>query len=400
MTEHIDKQRNTRQRTNPPSPSRAQQAPIQFAQTVHALARHGDPAVSNVTFVLGAGFSHAWDNRYPTGTDLFDFTGDDWASESPFLEDFLRMMHIDRTVGLGRSAFLDIVYQVGMLKKYPLIRNRYVDEFYLELVERELRYAVLRKFHQHVKPPTLVGDTLSFGQPLSDAQTAISSLFAALQEHASATSAGERPAPRIGVNFLTTNYDFVIEAMVDTALRRARSRELYRGFTPFAWCGETHGRAVAVPFASGYLLKLNGGFEIYRREGHFEVDYRRRDTQVLRSNPPDIMLPSRAQDYDQPYFQALFPKAVRLLRESRVVVLVGYSFPDEDALVRLLLRQFAEAPADGRQRVLYYIDLADVQTQFAHARSAFPHASAHGGLAVLPWRGSFSEWCSIAVRSL
>lgn len=112
------------------------------------------------------------------------------------------------------------------------------------------------------------------------------------------------------------------------------------------------------------------------------------------------MLPSRAQDYDQPYFQALFPKAVRLLRESRIVVLVGYSFPDEDALVRLLLRQFAEAPADGRQRALYYIDLNDVQTQLAHAKSVFPHASVSGGLAVLPWQGNFNEWCSIAVRSL
>ncbi|WP_323072482.1 SIR2 family protein [Mycetohabitans endofungorum] len=399
MTDYLDKQRDTRRRSGQP-PSQAQQAPVNFAQTVHALARHGNPAVSNVTFVLGAGFSHAWDTRYPTGTDLFDFTDDDWASESPFLEDFLRMTQIDRTVGLDRSAFLDIVYQVGMLKKYPLIRNRYVDEFYLELVERELRYAVLRKFHQCVAPPALVRDTLSFGRPLTHAQTAISSLFAALHEHASGTVAGERPTHCIGVNFLTTNYDFVIEAMVDTALQRARARELYRGFTPFAWCGETDRRAVTVPFAGGHLLKLNGGFEIYRRDGHFEVDYRQRDPQALRSNPPDIMLPSRAQDYDQPYFQALFPKAVRLLRESRIVVLVGYSFPDEDALVRLLLRQFAEAPADGRERALYCIDLDDVQTQLAHARSVFPHASASGGLTVLPWRGSFSEWCSIAARSL
>ena len=380
--------------------ARRQDAPAQFARAVRTLAQAGQPDVAHVCFVLGAGFSHAWDPSYPTSLELFDFRGHDWPRESPFLDDFLRMVfQASPGAGIDRDAFLEIVYQVGMLKKYPLLRHRYVDEFYLELVERELRRAVLRRFHRTARPPALKGCALTFGAPLSSEQASISALFSALEKQAVQTR-GDGAEPRVRVDFLTTNYDFLIEAILDTALERPRARDLYRGFTPCAYCGEQEARALARSFPVGHLLKLNGGFDVYRRDGGFEIDYRERDESSLRANPPEIMLPSRAQDYDQPYFQALFPKAVRLLRESRIVVLVGYSFPDEDALMRLLLRQFAEAPADGRQRTLYYIDLDDVRTQLAHARTAFPHASAAGGLEVVPWRGSFSQWCGTAVSGL
>lgn len=35
------------------------------------------------------------------------------------------------------------------------------------------------------------------------------------------------------------------------------------------------------------------------------------------------MLPSHEQDYQQKYFQTNFPKAIRLLQESIVLVIVG-----------------------------------------------------------------------------
>jgi hypothetical protein len=218
----------------------------------------------------------------------------------------------------------------------------------------------------------------------------------------------KRPGARIRLNFLTTNYDFLIEALVDSATgqgRRARgrpgiaSRTLYRGFTPVRYCGDADASTIIRPHASGHLLKLNGGFEIFRAGDEFEVDYRPRSDAELQANPPEIILPSRAQDYDLPYFQGLFPKAVRLLQESRIAVLVGYGFPDEDALLRLLLRQFAEAPADGRQRELYYIDLESEGTQRARVRTVFPHADGEGGLAVVPYQGTFGQWCEAVLTS-
>jgi hypothetical protein len=382
-------------------------SPERFTSSFRAIVERPATVPVNVTFVLGAGFSNSWDARYPVGTDLFDFSNDDWRNLSPALADFLDTINFYTDDSrIDRAAFLDIVYQVGMLRKYPPIRHRYVDDYRLALIERELRLLVYRKFAACAPPPRLSPHGLSFEAAMTDEQAAIQSFFGALARHAILADPAKRSSARVRLNFLTTNYDFVIEALVDSATRgkgRARasiaSRALYRGFTPTTYCGHAEVEDIMRPRASGHLLKLNGGFEIFRAGGEFEIDYRPRSDAVLAANPPEIILPSRAQDYDLPYFQGLFPKAVRLLQESRIAVLVGYGFPDEDALLRLLLRQFAEAPADGRQRELYYIDLEDERTQQARVKTVFPHANGTSGLAVIPYQGTFGQWCKAVLAS-
>jgi hypothetical protein len=69
------------------------------------------------------------------------------------------------------------------------------------------------------------------------------------------------------------------------------------------------------------------------------------------------MLPSREQDYSDPYFRSVFPKAVRLMRESDILVLVGYSLSEDDALIRFILRQFAEDGEDAVGKHVFYIDI-------------------------------------------
>lgn len=384
-------------------------SPARFTATLRSIVERPAAAATNVTFVLGAGFSNSWDCRYPVGTDLFDFSNDDWRGESPALADFLQAINFyTEDLQIDRAVFLDIVYQVGMLRKYPPIRHRYVDEYSLALIERELRLLVYRKFAACAPSPRFSARGLAFGSAPTEEQSAIVSFFGALARHAVLADSPSHAGARIRLNFLTTNYDFLVEALVDSATGdgarrrghpRVASRALYRGFTPVKYCGDGDASTIIRPHASGHLLKVNGGFEIFRAGAQFEIDYRPRTDAALQTNPPEIVLPSRAQDYDQPYFQGLFPKAVRLLQESRVVVLVGYGFPDEDALLRLLLRQFAEAPADGRQRELYYIDLESEPIQHARVRTVFPHADVHGGLAVLPYRGTFGQWCRAVLDS-
>jgi hypothetical protein len=369
-------------------------SPACFGGTLSSLCRKPRSPATTITFVLGAGFSNSWDARYPTGADLFNLADDDWTAWSPLLAEFLSMIGFPgERLKLDRPLFLDIVYQVGMLRKYPPIRNRFVDDYCLNVMERELRYLVYRKFNDNAPPPRLHNGQFRLDGTSTREQEAILSFFSALMhpscEQMPATS---DYAPQ--VSFVTTNYDFVIEALVDTSNQHTphASRRLYRGFTPLAWCGDDALTAAQLR-PTGNLLKINGGFDLILAQHGLEIDYRERDADVARRDPPQIMLPSRAQDYDQPYFQALFPKAVRLLQESRIVVLVGYGFPEEDALLRLLLRQFAEAPTDGRQRVLYYVDLADERTQLERARRAFPHVGRDGGLVVKPFQGSFGHWC-------
>ncbi len=385
-------------------------SPARFTATLRSIIEGPATVAANVTFVLGAGFSNSWDARYPVGTDLFDFSNDDWRGQSPALSDFLQAINFyTDDLRIDRTVFLDIVYQVGMLRKYPPIRHRYVDDYALALVERELRLLVYRKLAACAPSPRFDARGLAFDSSLTGEQAVILSFFGALARHSVLANSKAHASGHIRVNFLTTNYDFLVETLVDSATasggrRRSRpsvaSRALYRGFTPVKYCGDADASAIIRPHASGHLLKLNGGFEIFRVGGEFEVDYRPRTDAALQANPPEIILPSRAQDYDLPYFQGLFPKAVRLLQESRVAVLVGYGFPDEDALLRLLLRQFAEAPADGRQRELYYIDLESESTQHARVKTVFPHANGEGGLAAVPYQGSFGQWCQAVLESV
>ena len=79
--------------------------------------------------------------------------------------------------------------------------------------------------------------------------------------------------------------------------------------------------------------------------------YHKRSGPEITGRPPVLMLPSREQDYSDPYFKEIFPKAVRLMRETRVLIIVGYSMPDDDALMRFIIRQFAEEPEDGATNV-------------------------------------------------
>lgn len=106
-----------------------------------------------------------------------------------------------------------------------------------------------------------------------------------------------------------------------------------------------------------HLLKINGGFEILPNGEDYLLDYNCRKPRDILEQPPVLILPSREQNYGDPYFRAIFPKAVRLLRETTVLIIVGYSLPEDDALIQFILRQFAEAPEDGRDKHLFYIDL-------------------------------------------
>lgn len=98
-----------------------------------------------------------------------------------------------------------------------------------------------------------------------------------------------------------------------------RHRACGRRVSGYANPKPTHGHWLV-----SHLIKLNGGFEILRDGDGYRFEYGYRERAEIREHPPVIMLPSREQDYGDPYFAAIFPKAVRLMRETRVLVIVGY----------------------------------------------------------------------------
>ena len=128
------------------------------------------------------------------------------------------------------------------------------------------------------------------------------------------------------------------------------------------------------------------------------LDYRSCAVDNYGVSPPVLMLPSREQNYRDDYFLAIFPKAVRLLQESMALVLVGYSLPDDDALLRFIIRHFCEDEADAHRKVLFYVDMAPAPQQLARLRSVFPFAGTT--LTTYTYSGSFAAWAGEVVGLL
>ena len=266
-----------------------------------------------------------------------------------------------RTFGLGfgeiisPSQLQQIVYQLNMYERYPDVRPRYVDEQNLHMFKTALKLAIIKRYEQITELNYF--DSSSFKFPNSNSTPAQMNIINFFDSLFKQIDGSEFLVNGIRTHFVTTNYDFVIETILDNTLEQDDSLFLYtyRGFTPTPVVK----RPALVPVhdhgLTWHLLKINGGFEILQSGDNYELDYSRRQYDDISSCPPVLILPSREQNYADPYFRSIFPKAVRLLRETKVLILVGYSLPKEDVLIRFILRQFAEEPEDGRGKYIFYI---------------------------------------------
>jgi hypothetical protein len=140
------------------------------------------------------------------------------------------------------------------------------------------------------------------------------------------------------------------------------------------------------------LIKINGGFEIVPNGNNYDIDYRQRTFAAMRENAPEIMMPSKEQNYTSPYFSAIFPKAVRLLQESRVLVIVGYSLSEEDALLRFLVRQFAEDLRDASGKYIFYIDYTKPEILTERLQGCFRYMNRMDAGNIFTHSGGFVEW--------
>lgn len=306
-----------------------------------------------MTFWCGAGFSKAWDRAAPTEGELF-------VLQSSELEDFPNLRQLLKAIGWGDHSqinfegFKTLGYVIDMQLRHPEIRNRHVDSHNLRLAINEIRTLIQRRFRAACGIPPVEPETLRFPVPEDADKRAIMGFFRNLDERAAATRRAVR-SPLF--HFVTTNYDFTIETILDHIGSGEPSvfGRLYRGVTPALICGRTIWDHLPLTVDRN-LIKMNGGFEILQRGDGYHFDYRDRQDEAVREEPPLLILPSRVQDYGDPYFHEVFPKAVRLLRESDVLVIVGYSMPREDALLRFILRQLAENPEDARGKHVFVVD--------------------------------------------
>ena len=248
-----------------------------------------------------------------------------------------------------------IVYQIDMYERYPDVRSRYMDEQNLRIFRGALRAAVVDRYDKITSLNYFDERISKF--PLISPTTQQQHILAFFRHLHSRIDGSQGPAEGIRTQFVTTNYDYVIETILDNLIAPDDSLFLYtyRGFTPSRVVNQPNMAPVHEHWLVQHLLKINGGFEILREGENYVLDYSQRSPARVTADPPILMLASREQDYSDPYFKTVFPKVVRLMRDTTVLVIVGYSLPPDDALIRFFLRQFAEEPEDGRGRVIFYI---------------------------------------------
>jgi hypothetical protein len=386
------------------APAAAQVSPAAriFMDLVHGYSYVGKGndrwlPLHNLTFWAGAGFSKSWDNRAPVGKELF-------AISDQQLENTVNSGALSRLFGFEPLEDLDmdklrqLVYFLDMNEKYPDVRPRYVDEQNIAMLRASLRLAVFRRYQTISEINYLDEKTGKFSlTTCKPNQNTIIDFFRFLKRQADGSSG---LAEGLRSHFVTTNYDFVIETILDSVYGLDDSFFLYtyRGFTPRTISGRPNVEPVHDHYLVQTFIKLNGGFEIIRSKDGYELQYHRRTEEDLLSNPPVMMLPSREQDYSDPYFRTIFPKAVRLMRDSRVLVLVGYSLPLDDALIRFILRQFAEEPEDAFDKHIFYIDPMDDTCKMKLISDVWPSERADRRLSVHLFQGGFSDFAAECLK--
>jgi len=366
------------------------------------LNRSGQKApkseLTNVTFFMGAGFSKTWDETSPTGYDLFTFPKE-------FIADIATAIEIDELLSqpgyptvedTAPTKFKELLYNLNMQLKYPGIRTRYMDENSIKYAIDEIK-AIVQKRFETVSSLNYYDEALErfpVNKPTEN-QTGILRFFQWLSEHKTNDDGATRG---VHVDFLSTNYDYVIETILDNTGERNAMRDTYRGVTPLMIGGKRNTNIIQDSWSVTSLIKINGGFEIIPTGKEYEFDYRQRTFDDIRRRTPEIMMPSKEQDYSNPYFTSIFPKAVRLLQESEVLVLVGYSLSEEDALLRFMIHQFAEDLRDVQGKYIFYVDYTDDEVLSERLQGCFRYMNRMDANNVFTYSGGFMNWIADIVK--
>jgi len=345
---------------------------------------------TNFTFFNGVGFSKAWDINFPTGNEIFTLKKEE--IENSLLEEYIRGEYGNVPDVIDYKMIREINYRIYIEEKYPEIRSRYSDKERNAIIRKDLKRFVISKFQ---KVPHCCKDlnndsgNIEHGK-LTENKKEMIAFFKQLMNQIT----GENGIPEgIRTNFITTNYDYVVEAIYGNLLNGNDFRGyFYRGYTP------QYDRREDVPIFDDWLLsnlfKINGGFEIFvgNYSKKYRQDYCHKHLDDYFYHEPKIIIPSLEQNYEEEYFKNVFSKSVKLLQNTQVLLIVGYSFPEEDNIIRFLLRQFAEYPSDFVSKHIFYIDL---EPNIEKIKTVFPYLNSYPQLMeqVHLYKGSFSQFC-------
>lgn len=378
-----------------PKPTAPHPAVSAFADVARRLSYKGTGQqivpLQNMTFWTGAGFSKSWDLAAPTGQQLFTVPIE--ALEDVFGAETLTRLFGDASGEITFDQFQQLVYLLDVQEAFPEIRSRYYDLANIKIIRHKLRNAIAARFETMCPKVHLDAETQKFSlEDGSDTQVDIVNFFRKLWTQ---TDGSNGLAEGLRFHFVSTNYDFVIETILDNILGPDDSHFLYtyRGVTPSRLEGFDMDLSNRGHWLMSHILKLNGGFEIFRDESGYFLDYTEGVGRPA-SLAPNIILPSREQVYTDPYFREIFAKAVRLMRDTSVLVIVGYSLPVEDALLRFIIRQFAEEAEDGLGKHIFYVDMASEGEQRERLAGVFTSIETFGAPKIHCYSGTFAAFAA------
>jgi len=344
---------------------------------------------TNFVFFVGAGFSKAWDENFEGGKYLFETFLDKNRLFEESLGCYLQTMSWCKSETLNKGKFdikfndfKKIVFSLGMYEKYKELRPKYIDSNSLKIIREKLNALIALKIWKHnpysqesnsrnpmIYPP---------GNP-TEKQIEIVNFFNTLRDQKKYDNERQEG---IRINHITTNYDFVIESIYDVWANEygdaSHLQYVYRGFTPNKYCGFSKTYVPEDPYSSAdftdysdiskikddlmieSIFKLNGGLEIYyNSDGTYKIDYEKKEEKDLLEDSPLLILPSYEQDYSHPYFREILQKSKELLTIAKILIIVGYSLPEEDILIRFLLKHFALDKTDFQDKSIFYINKKD-----------------------------------------
>ncbi len=331
---------------------------------------------NNISFFLGAGFSMSWNEDYPAGAKLFSITEQE-ANKLHYsfvsLAESLGIKWLDESEPDSEkvmNVFRDLKYQIDIYKKYPSLLPSYLDEFTIHKIEKEFSKYVRKELEKMVGSEEF---SLDWDESKhSDTQKDIFAFFKLLKD-------AEAPS------FITTNYDFVIDRLIHNAeisqhpVRGVFSKDAFeqKNWQP---CSD-----------ECQLLKINGGFEIFHSgtEYGFSADYKKAENS---DEIPKLIVPSREQNYSDEYFRSVFLKACTKLRESDLLVFIGYSLPEEDYILRFLLSTFLDTPKSDNKEI-YIIDYGkdNAKERADKVKLLFPQLDEDK---IMFYNGTFQTFCS------
>jgi hypothetical protein len=329
----------------------------------------GSDICTNFVFFVGAGFSRAWGENFPEGKKLFE----NFSNKEPlFWEYIVRYLQTMSWCKLEEfykdefkidfDDFKKIVFSLDMYEKHRELRPKYIDSNGLKMLREKFSALIalkMREYNPYSKELNSLYDTiLNLPEEPTEKQKKIIRFFNILRDR---KNIYERSQEGIRVNHITTNYDSIIEYIyINDGVNkydRSNLNYVYRGFTPNEYSGFSDIPMIKDDWLTESLFKLNGGLEIYcNPDGTYRVDYRKKECEDLQKESPLLILPSYEQDYSSPYFIEILQKSKELLTIAKVLIIVGYSLPEEDILIRFLLKHFALDETDFQDKTIFYID--------------------------------------------